>query len=61
MGKPLVTFYGWDGKWWKRIKVGKAVWSAAQWTLIPLKYQLLILAGELVWKGAKRGFVKRAS
>jgi hypothetical protein len=59
VGKPLVTFYGWDGKWWKRIKVGRAVWSAAQWTLIPFKYQLLILAGELVWKGVRRGFVQR--
>ncbi len=36
---PLVTFKGWEGAWWKRIKVGKAAVSAASWAL-PLKISL---------------------
>jgi hypothetical protein len=43
--RQLVTFEGWDGKWWTRIKVGKAVYSAVGWVL-PWKLSLALNAAE---------------
>jgi len=33
--RGLVTFDGWDGKWWTRIKVGRAIYSAATTVYLP--------------------------
>jgi hypothetical protein len=39
-GRGLVTFDGWDGKWWKRIKVGRAVYSAVTTVYLPWKISI---------------------
>jgi hypothetical protein len=57
--KALITFQGWDGKWWKRIKVGKAVYSAATWVM-PWKISLALWGVEEVGKVVFRGSVRRA-
>lgn len=44
---PLVTFDGWDGKWWRRIKPGKAAWDAFLW-VGPAKVTIPIDIGEEV-------------
>ena len=56
--KPLITFYGWDGKWWRKIKVGKAALEASTW-VIPIKYQVVYYA--VRWAGGKvaDGFVRQ--
>jgi hypothetical protein len=53
LGKQLITFEGWDGKWWRRIKVGKAVYDAATF-LLPIKWTLAVWGLEEVVKAAKK-------
>lgn len=61
--KRLITFEGWDGKWWKRIKVGKAVYDAATFVM-PFKWTLAFWGVEelvkAVRKRVSRGTAKRA-
>lgn len=64
-GKQLITFEGWDGKWWRRIKVGKAIVDAATFVM-PIKYSLAVWgAGELIGlakrklRGRRRGTTRR--
>lgn len=40
--KALVTFEGWDGKWWRRIKVGRAVYSAVSFVYVPMKASIAL-------------------
>lgn len=40
--RALVTFEGWDGKWWRRIKVGRAVYSAVTTVYMPWKISLAL-------------------
>jgi hypothetical protein len=56
--KPLITFYGWDGKWWRRIKVGRAALEASTW-IIPLKYQLVYYTARWVGGMVTDGFVRQ--
>lgn len=58
--KQLLTFEGWDGKWWKRIKVGKAVWDAATFVL-PFKWTLALWAAEEVGGAIGKAVRKRGS
>lgn len=46
--KPLVTFEGWDGQWWRRIRVGRAVYTAVTTVYVPWKVSLLMGAAEAV-------------
>jgi len=48
----LITFKGWEGKWWKKIKVGRAALSAAGW-VVPLKWQLVWYGGRWVYKAVR--------
>ena len=57
--KPLVTFEGWDGQWWRRIKVGKAVWDAATFVM-PFKWSIALWAAEEAG-GMIGGALRRAS
>lgn len=57
--KALVTFEGWDGRWWTRIKVGKAAWDAALFVL-PWKISLGIEAAKWVGQEVARGVAQRA-
>jgi hypothetical protein len=45
--RHVVTFDGWNGKWWKRLKVGKSAWSAFLWN-IPFKYSIALELGQEV-------------
>lgn len=45
--KALITFEGWDGKWWRRIRVGEAVYEAATWVM-PFKYSAVLWGLELL-------------
>lgn len=56
--KPLITFRGWDGKWWRRIKVGRALWEAGTWTM-PLKYQLVYYSVREAGKVVLNGFIRQ--
>ena len=49
--KPLVTFEGWDGKWWRKIKVGRGIYDAATFVLLPTKYSIAlgVLEGVTGW------------
>jgi len=53
LGKQLITFEGWDGKWWRRIKVGKAAYDAATF-LLPLKWTLVVWGLEEVVNAQKK-------
>lgn len=46
--KPLITFEGWQGQWWKRIKPGKALVSAIE-DVGPAKVWIPLMASEAVW------------
>lgn len=56
---PLVTFKGWEGKWWRNIKPGRAVLDAAV-TVLPGSGALSTIgkriAPNLVRKGVRRFF-----
>lgn len=52
--KPLITFEGWDGKWWRRIKVGKAVVDAVTFVYLPVKYQIALGVVEAVVEEARK-------
>jgi len=58
--KQLITFEGWDGKWWKRIKVGKAVYDAAMFAL-PFKVTLAVWAAEEVGGAIGKAVRKRGT
>ena len=49
--KAFVTFEGWDGKWWRKIKVGRAIYSAASWVYMgpKLSIGLGIVEGVTGW------------
>jgi len=58
--KPLITFQGWDGKWWRKIKVGRGIWDAAMFVM-PWKLSLGIEAGELIIGEVKRrGYLRKS-
>lgn len=57
--KALITLQGWDGKWWRKIKVGRAVWDAGLWVL-PLKVSIALAVGEAIGEELKRGAVRRS-
>lgn len=46
--RRLVTFEGWDGKWWRRIRVGPAVYEAVSTVFVPWKVSLVIGVAEAV-------------
>ena len=51
-GKGLVTFEGWGGQWWKRIKPGQAAYDAVT-TVAPFKLSLGIMAGRALYQAAR--------
>lgn len=57
--KQLITFEGWDGKWWKRIKVGKAIYDAATF-VVPFKVGLALWAAEEVGAAIGKAVRRRA-
>lgn len=56
--RGLVTFHGWSGKWWKKIRPAKAAYDAFQ-VVAPFKYGLAASAGAWAWSQAKRRWVRR--
>jgi hypothetical protein len=42
LGKPLVTFKGWNGRWWTRIDYAKGIYDAATFVFIPWKVSVAL-------------------
>lgn len=53
-GKGLITFNGWDGKWWRRIDYGKGVYDAVTF-VAPLKVNVAIWAVGAITKSLRKG------
>ena len=56
--KPLITFQGWDGKWWRKIKVGRGVYEAVTW-VVPWKIGLVMAIAPELGKVVGRGLVRK--
>lgn len=52
-GKQLVTFKGWNGRWWTRIDVGKGVYDAATFVM-PFKWSLAVWGVEAIAGAVKK-------